>query len=128
MGAQVNWLLDSNILIDYLNGVHEAANVLAESEATCISRVSWIEVLVGAADPEQMQALRAWLSRFRVVEVEESVAERAIDLRRRYRMRLPDALIWASAQVHGLILISRNIRDFPASEPGIHVPYAIESG
>jgi hypothetical protein len=38
-------------------------------------------------------------------------------------LRLPDLLIWASAQVHGLILVSRNTRDFPSDQPGIHVPY-----
>lgn len=34
----MNWLLDSNILIDYLNGVDAAADVLGKAEATSISR------------------------------------------------------------------------------------------
>lgn len=122
----MNWLLDSNILIDYLNGIGPAADVLGKAEATSISRVSWIEVLVGAESPEQADALRAWLAQFAIIEIDAIVAERAIELRRSHRLRLPDLLIWASAQVHGLILVSRNTRDFPADQPGIHVPYRIQ--
>jgi predicted nucleic acid-binding protein len=122
----VNWLLDSNILIDYLNGVGAAADVLSKPEAKCISRVSWIEVLVGAESPEQANALRAWLARFSIIEIGAAVAERAIELRQSRRLRLPDLLIWASAEVQGLILVSRNTRDFPSDQPGIHVPYRIQ--
>lgn len=122
----MNWLLDSNLLIDYLNGIGPAADVLGKAEATSISRVSWIEVLVGAESPEQANALRAWLARFNIIEIDAAVAERAIELRQSYRLRLPDLLIWASAEVHGLILVSRNTRDFPSDQPGIHVPYRIQ--
>ena len=121
----MNWLLDSNILIDYLNGIGAAADVLGKAEATSISRVSWVEVLAGAESPEQANALRAWLARFTIIEIDAAVAERAIELRQSRRLRLPDLLIWASAQVHGLILVSRNTRDFPSDQPGIHVPYRI---
>jgi predicted nucleic acid-binding protein len=124
--SPVNWLLDSNILVDYLNGIGPAADVLGKAEATSISRVSWIEVLVGAESPEQTNALRAWLARFTIIEIDAVVAERAIELRRSRRLRLPDLLIWASAEVHGLILVSRNTRDFPSDQPGIHVPYQIQ--
>lgn len=122
----MNWLLDSNILIDYLNGIGPAADVLGKAEATSISRVSWIEVLVGAESPQQANALRAWLARFTIIEIDAAIAERAIELRQSRRLRLPDLLIWASARVHGLILVSRNTRDFPADQPGIHVPYRIQ--
>jgi hypothetical protein len=40
MESPVNWLLDSNILIDYLNGIAPAADVLGEAEATSISRAT----------------------------------------------------------------------------------------
>ena len=121
----MNWLLDSNILIDYLNGIQHAAAVLKEPEASCISRISWIEVLVGTADTDEQRAVRTWLARFSVVEIDAAVAETAIELRRAHRLRLPDALIWACARCHSLVLVSRNTRDFPGNEPGVHVPYSI---
>ena len=127
MAAPVNWLLDSNILIDYLNGVAPAAEVIGKAQATSISRVSWIEVLVGAESPEQSAALGAWLARFTIIEIDAVVAECAIEIRQTHRLRLPDLMIWSSAQVHGLILVSRNTRDFPSDEPGIYVPYRIQT-
>lgn len=39
-----------------------------------------------------------------------------------YRIKLPAAIIWASAQVHSKLFITRNTKDFPLEEPGIRVP------
>ncbi len=36
-----------------------------------------------------------------------------------------EAPIRAWAQVNGLLLVSRNTKDFPATEPGVRVPYQI---
>lgn len=41
------------------------------------------------------------------------------------RIRLPDAIIWATADVGGLLLVTRNTRDFDASNPGICIPYTL---
>lgn len=38
---------------------------------------------------------------------------------------LPDAIILATARVHGLVLATRNTRDFQADEAGISVSYRI---
>ncbi|NDY96087.1 PIN domain-containing protein [Wenzhouxiangella limi] len=57
------------------------------------------------------------MARFNIIEIDAAVAERAIELRQSHRLRLPDLLIWASAQVQGLILVSRSIRDFPSDQP-----------
>jgi predicted nucleic acid-binding protein len=38
-------------------------------------------------------------------------------------LKSPDAIILASAQVSGRILVTRNTKDFPAEMPGIPVPY-----
>lgn len=51
------------------------------------------------------------------------IAERAVAIRREHRMRLPDAIIWASAQSQGALLVTRNSNDFPPEEPGVRVPY-----
>jgi predicted nucleic acid-binding protein len=40
-------------------------------------------------------------------------------------MRLPDAIIWASADVHSMLLVTRNTKDFPADLPGIRIPYML---
>ena len=51
------------------------------------------------------------------------VTEQAVALRREHRIRLPDAIIWATARASGALLVTRNTKDFPANDPGIRVPY-----
>jgi predicted nucleic acid-binding protein len=41
------------------------------------------------------------------------------------RIKLMDAMVLATAQVNGAILITRNTKDFPAEMTGIRVPYTL---
>jgi predicted nucleic acid-binding protein len=58
-----------------------------------------------------------------LLEIDTSVAIEAILIRQRTRLKLPDAIILATARVHGLLLVTRNSRDFPRGEPDIRIPY-----
>jgi predicted nucleic acid-binding protein len=120
----VNALFDTNILIDYLGGVSAAKKELARYEYRAISTITWMEVLVGTTEEDEA-AIRAWLSSFDVIALDSAVANRAVEIRKEKRIRLPDAIVWASAQVNSLLLVSRNTKDFPADEPGVRVPYKI---
>lgn len=81
-----------------------------------------MEVSVGATH-ENDAAIRAWLHSFDVIALDGSVANRAVEIRRQRRIRLPYAIVWASTQVNSLLLVSRNTKDFPADEPGVRVLY-----
>jgi hypothetical protein len=118
----VKALLDTCILIDHLNGVPEARDEIARYASPLISVVTWMEVLVGAR-PEVEETTRAFLSGFDQIALDGPVAEAAIRLRRTRRLRLPDAIIAASAEVAGAILVTRNTRDFDEREPGVRAPY-----
>jgi hypothetical protein len=48
-----------------------------------------------------------------------------VQLRRAHHIRLPDAIIWATAQTNNAVLVSRNTKDFNADWDGIRVPYKI---
>jgi predicted nucleic acid-binding protein len=117
-------LFDTNILIDYLSGVALARDELARYQEPAISIVSWMEVLIGA-NPDVELATRRFLSRFSVVEIDAAVAERAVSIRRGSRIRLPDAIIRASAEVHSMLLVTRNTRDFDSTAPSVRVPYSL---
>jgi predicted nucleic acid-binding protein len=54
-----------------------------------------------------------------------AVAERAFTLRRDRKLKVHDATILATAQVAGLLLVTRNTRDFSPSDPQIRIPYVI---
>lgn len=118
-------LFDTNILIDYLNGIEAARDEMARYETAMISPITWMEVMVGAASEDEDIALRAFLGRFTIVPVSMAVSERAVELRRQYRMRLPDAIIQASALAESSLLVTRNSRDFPEDHPGVRIPYRL---
>lgn len=117
-------LLDTNILIDYLNGIDAAREEIRRYEAPLISTITWMEVIVGVSNDER-QAVRSFLSRFIQVNIDAEVAEIAVSIRRKFKMRLPDAIIWASARRENALLISRNTKDFPADSPGVRAPYRV---
>lgn len=117
-------VFDTNIVIDALNGVPQADTEYRRYERALISRITWMEVLVGAQNDEAQ--LRDFLdSPFEIIPIDLAVAEAAVRLRRAHRLRLPDAIIWATAQVHGAALVTRNSRDFSPDWAGIRVPYEI---
>lgn len=117
-------LLDTNILIDFLGGHSPAKAELALYPEAAISIVTWIEVLSGTV-PAKESATRRFLQTFEVIALTEQVAERAVALRRTHRLKLPDAVIWASADTHGLLLVTRDERDFPKGAPGVRLPYRL---
>ena len=57
--------------------------------------------------------------------IDAEVAEIAVAIRRKQKMRLPDAIIWASAKRESALLDSRNTKDFPADLPGVRAPYRL---
>ncbi|PNU18573.1 VapC toxin family PIN domain ribonuclease [Geothermobacter hydrogeniphilus] len=122
--AAVKALLDTNILIDYLNGIEQAREELDRHDRLLISVITWMEVMVGAT-AEEDAPVRAFLSRFEVVPVTPEIAERAVEIRRQTGIRLPDAIIWAGAQCEDALLVSRNSRDFPPDAPGVRMPYLL---
>ena len=117
-------LFDTNILIDHLNGACQASELLKAHPDRAICSVTWIEVMAGGA-PDVDVAMRAFLSDFRIVALDDAVAEEAARLRRTRRVKLADAVVWASARVTGRVLLTRDAKDFPANDPGGRVPYRL---
>ena len=117
-------VIDTNILVDYLRGLPQPRAELALYESPAISLISWMEVMAGAT-PQTEGAARAFLQSFDLFEIDERTAERAVLIRKAKRIKLPDAIIWATAQVHQCLLVTRNTRDFDPNEPGVRVPYTL---
>ncbi len=120
----VKALLDTNILIDYLRGVRQAKDELALHQDKAISAITWMEVLAGTP-PDFVDPTRLFLDSFQLIEIGHAVAERAVVLRRGHRLKLPVAIVWASAQVTDRLLVTLDIRGFPANDPGIRMPYRV---
>lgn len=120
---------DSNILIDALAGYEpartEIRRAIAGGVRAWISRMVWIEVL-SKGSVNGLRRAEVLLSGFGMDEIDAEIAARAAGLRReRTGLKSPDAIILATAQARGRILVTRNTRDFPATMPGIRVPYTL---
>ena len=120
---------DTNILIDFLNGIPAAQITLTTFSRRIISRLTWMEVMVGVKDTAAENTARNFLSQFEIHELTPEIAEAAVTLRRHHqpKLRLPDAIILASARRSGCRLTTRNTRDFPADSTDAHVPYQIKA-
>lgn len=118
---------DTNILIDFLNGIPESKDALEPFAHRVISRITWMEVMTGAKDTTSEDAVRRFLCQFDIQEITTNVAEAAVTLRRHHipKLRLPDAIILASARLSGCRLTTRNTRDFHPHSADIHVPYQL---
>ena len=123
MGESVKAVFDTNILIDYLNGVASAKEELAKYTLRQISIITLIELMVGCRDGDEEKAVRGFLATFEVLEVSSEVAQQAVSLRKQLRLKIPDAIVYATARTQGCILVSRNTKEFKRDWPDIRIPY-----
>jgi hypothetical protein len=122
--AALSPLFDTNILIDYLSGIEKARLELERYRHCSISIITWMEVMAGATSTNEART-RGFLATFVVFPITATIAEGAVNLRRHRKIKLPDAIILATAETEHRLLVTRNTRDFPAGEPGIRVPYRL---
>jgi predicted nucleic acid-binding protein len=123
------YTFDANIVIDALAGYPPARAEIQRATRNGVrpwlSRMAWIEVL-SKGDERMVTEVMAFLTHFGLDEIDDEIAARAAALRRdRPRLKSPDAIILATAQTRGRVLITRNTKDFPANMPGIRVPYIL---
>lgn len=118
-------LLDSVIVIDRLNRVPAALAFFHRHADLTVSAVTVAEVLAGIEEGGHAK-VAAFLDTFPFLGVDSAVAELAGRLRRTEPWKLPDALQAATAQHHGLQLVTRNTKDFkPERHPFVLVPYMV---
>ena len=105
------WLLDTNVVIGLLKK-QSAAVALVEAHQlelreTSVSQVTRMALLgfPGLTGDEEAEILK-FLGFCRVLLLDEGIERRAIQLRRSSRCKLPDAIIAATALVHGLKLLT----------------------
>lgn len=122
--ARRNVLFDTNILIDYISGIPQARLELTRYSNRAISIITWMEVMAGTTEEDEEQ-IRAFLLTFSILPISKEVAEEAIGLRRHRKIKLPDAIIQATALVEDRLLITRNTRDFSNVDGDIRIPYKI---
>lgn len=115
MGA--GYLVDSNAIIDLGLGRLPTTNAgwleqrinQREVSLSVITRIELLTKTQPAAEYELMQAL---VNSVTVLPLDEPVIQQTIALRQQQRIKLPDAIIAATALAHNLPLLTRNVGDF----------------
>ncbi len=112
MGLKPGTVYDSVILIDALNGDATAQARLDADDMRSISTVTRTEVLTGTKNDLAHVNTLALLDGFEAIPVTNEIADLAADLRREFRLKTADAIIYATARTLGVSLVTRD-KAFP---------------
>ena len=114
---RTNYLIDTNVAIYYFG-----LALSTESEKFMdqilvkryfISVINRIELLgFKKLNENESNALSSFISNSVVLDLEEDIILETIEIRKKYSLKLPDAIIAATCLVNNCSLITHNIKDF----------------
>jgi predicted nucleic acid-binding protein len=108
------YLVDTNTIIDYLEVRLPVTSIAFLDKINIqLSVISRIELLVWLkASTTQLEMLSQFVASSTVFPLDEAVVVKTIEIRRKFGLKLPDAIIAATSATHNLELVTRNIKDF----------------
>ena len=116
-------LFDSNIII-YLSKREISLSFLDQFDDHYISVITYMEVLgYRFRDAKEEKFIKEMLGVFRILYIDQKIADMVIRIRQEVRIRLPDAIIAATAKTANLYLVTRNIEDFKKVKVQITNPF-----
>ena len=110
-------ICDTDVVIEFLKG-NEATNAVLKKENydIALSAITIMELFYGALNKKELKKIKSSLSAYPILSINEEITEIAIDLVERYskshQLRIPDALIAATAIWYNLKLFTFNTKDF----------------
>jgi predicted nucleic acid-binding protein len=116
MGLKYLW--DTNTAIYYLQQQFPptAEKFIDETlldSSPAISVITEIELLCWKTDSEKdFIVLRDFIHDAEVFELEKGIKLKTAEIRKAHKIKLPDAIIAATALAHDLTLLTRNVKDF----------------
>ncbi len=120
----MKYLIDSNIIIYYLNGekiVYDFLNINRFNSA--ISIISFYEILNYNFTAEEEIIVKQFLKSFAILNISETIIEQALQNRKIKKIKMPDNFIVSTAQIYNLTLVTRNTQDFSSLNIKILDPF-----
>ncbi len=108
-------IIDTDIFIDLLRAVKDAEKFFSNlDEEIAFSAITEGELISGREcdNAKQREDILHFLAQFGKIPVDNPLIQIAGDIRREFGVKLPDAIIAASALTTGAVLITRNLSDF----------------
>jgi hypothetical protein len=111
------YLIDTNVIIDYLSGKYETSVLdwldVQFEQGVHISVINRIEALAFYfTDAEEHRLMHEFIAGATVLPLNDSVADKTIQVRLANKVKLPDAIIASTALVFNMTLLTRNTSDF----------------
>lgn len=107
------FLLDSNVIIYSYSSDYEYLRKLVIDESCSVSEISRVEVLgYHMLKKEEEKYFIDIFGYLPIILPDQNIFDRAIEIRKKYNLKLGDSLIAATASVHGLEIYTRNLSDF----------------
>ncbi len=115
-------VLDSNILIYLSKGQLEFGSIAAQYSKIYVSIVTYMEVLgFNFSAPEEEALLTGLFQQFEIVHTDMNLAEQVVAYRKVKKIKIPDAIILATASKLGAELVTANEADFKGLDSTIQI-------
>ncbi len=98
--------IDTNVLLYILGGDKELNQLLKGRDVVVSAMVRMEAMVYNGKDPGHLDRVQRFLDRCELEDIHRSVQDVAVDLRLRYRLKLPDAIIAATGIHLGIPLIT----------------------
>ena len=105
--------IQTSLFIYYLNGEAAVIDWLqSHQEKLSISVITKTEVLSYPFQKDEEFLIQQFLSQIELIHLSDEIIDATIKLRRQRKIKTPDAIIAATAQISKMCVCTRNIRDF----------------
>ena len=106
-------ILDTNIIIHLSYGELNTTDFSSNGDRLCISAITYMEALgYPFKTKEDESFVRKLCNSFDLIDLTKPIIEKTIEIRKQTKIKLPDAIIAASALVEEAKLVTVNVKDF----------------
>lgn len=109
----VKYIFDTNVIINLSKDNNYLDQFLNSNDKVNISVITYIECLgFDFLNTQEENLIKLLFEGFRVINLEKTIIQKTVDLRKVYKIKLPDAIIAATAIVNNWPLVTANVKDF----------------
>ena len=107
------FILDTNIIIYLSQEKMKVTDFASKGDRLCISIISYMESLGHPfKNKEEEIIVKSLCDTCEIFNLTKQITDKTIEIRKQFKIKLPDAIIAASALENNAVLVSANVKDF----------------